>query len=582
MLSLAEVALRAVSPWPLKAVVDYVAGNADVPRWLSALVLPVGSTPRGQLLATIVLVGLLTQLAHQAVLMLHTRQHVRIGQAMVFGLRGRLFSHLQGLSLAHHERTPRGDTVYRLEADATCIEHLLLKGVFPVGFSALTLVVMFAVLASLDVTLALIAASIAPVLFVAMRLQARQMRARADRTRQLESRMVERVYESFSTIRLVKGYAREPHELGRFRGVATDAMVARLALTDQESLFSLLISAVSVVGSIVVLGVGGLHVIGGSLSIGTLMVVMAYFGFVYGPMTAIAYTTGSIQQALASARRVRETLALPIERDPPDASTPTRLAGAVRFDRVGFAYVPGDPTLTNISFEARPGELVAIVGPSGAGKTTLVSLLTRLYDASSGAILVDGVDVRRYTRQGLREQVGIVLQDGLLLSGTIAQNIRYGRLDATDAEVVLAARLAGAHGFIDRLPAGYATEMAEAGAGLSGGERQRLSIARAFLKDAPILVLDEPTAALDAVSEAHVLDTIRALREGRTTFVIAHRLSTVREADRILVMDRGRIVAQGTHEMLMETSPLYAEMCALLDRRVSDRRVSDDRRKPVG
>src|SRR3954451_1258815 len=238
MLSLAEVVLRAVSPWPLKAVVDYVAGNADVPRWLSALVLPVGSTPRGQLLATIVLVGLLTQLAHQAVLMLHTRQHVRIGQAMVFGLRGRLFSHLQGLSLAHHERTPRGDTVYRLEADATCIEHLLLKGVFPVAFSALTLVVMFAVLASLDVTLALIAASIAPVLFVAMRLQARQMRARADRTRQLESRMVERVYESFSTIRLVKGYAREPHELGRFRGVATDAMVARLALTDQESLFS--------------------------------------------------------------------------------------------------------------------------------------------------------------------------------------------------------------------------------------------------------------------------------------------------------------------------------------------------------
>ena len=328
----------------------------------------------------------------------------------------------------------------------------------------------------------------------------------------------------------MKGYAREPHELGRFRGVATDAMVARLALTDQESLFSLLISAVSVVGSIVVLGVGGLHVIGGSLSIGTLMVVMACLGFVYGPMTAIAYTTGSIQQALASARRVRETLALPIERDPPDASTPTRLAGAVRFDRVGFAYVPGDPTLTNISFEARPGELVAIVG-CRAQKTTLVSLLTRLDDASSGAILLDGVDVRRYTRQGLREQVGIVLQDGLLLSGTIAQNIRYGRLDATDAEVVLAARLAGAHGFIDRLPQGYATEMAEAGAGLSGGERQRLSIARAFLKDAPILVLDEPTAALDAVSEAHVLDTIRALREGRTTFVIAHRLSTVREAD---------------------------------------------------
>ena len=300
VLSVAEVALRAFTPWPLKAIVDYVAGGAPLPAWLQALIVPIGSSAQGRVLATIVLIGLVTQLAHQAVLMLHTRQHVRIGQAMVFGLRARLFTHLQGLSIAHHGRTPRGDTVYRLEADATCIEHLLLKGAFPVTFSAITLVVMFAVLASFDATLALVASAIAPLLYLAMRLQVRTMKARADRTRQLESRMVERVYESFSTIRLVKGYAREPHELGRFRGAATEAMAARLALTDQESFYSLLISAVSVVGSIVVLGLGGVHVIDGSLSVGTLLIVMAYLGYVYGPMTAIAYTTGSIQPAPAS------------------------------------------------------------------------------------------------------------------------------------------------------------------------------------------------------------------------------------------------------------------------------------------
>jgi ATP-binding cassette, subfamily B, bacterial len=568
-LSLAEVGLRALTPWPLKAVVDHVAGGRALPPWLAALVLPVRGSPRVRVLVTIAALGLVIQLAHQIVLMLHTRLHVRIGQSMVFGLRAQLFAHLQRLSLAEHDRRPKGDTVYRLEADATCIEHLLLKGAFPVAFSVLTLVVMFAVLATFDLQLAALSLSIAPLLYIAMRVQARHLRSRADRTRRLESHMVQRVYESFSTIRLVKGFARERHELGRFAGAASAAMTARLELTAQESFFSLVIAGISAAGGIAVLALGGFHVLQGSISVGTLLIVMAYLGYVYGPMTAIANTTGSIQQALASTRRVRETFMLPVERDAPHSITALHVRGAITFDNVGFEYEPGVATLSGISFSAEPGTMVALVGPSGAGKTTLVSLLTRMYDATSGRVLIDGVDVRRYGLAWLREQVSLVLQDTLLLSGTVADNIRYGRLDATDADVVEAARAAGAAGFIEALPQGYATEMAEAGAGLSGGERQRLSIARAFLKKAPILILDEPTASLDALTEARVLDAVRRLRAGRTTLVIAHRLSTVREADAIVVLDRGRVVACGTHVALLDRCPLYGEMYAQLAKGVA-------------
>ena len=565
LLSLAEVGLRALSPWPLKAVVDHVVGSQAAPPWLQAVLLPVSSDPRARTLATIVGIGLVVQLAHQVVLMLHTRLHVRIGQRMVFALRGRLFSHLQNLSLAHHNRTPRGDCVYRLDADATCIEHLLLKGLFPIAFSTITLVVMFSVLAHLDLQLALVAVGIAPALYVTMRLQARHMAPRAERTRALEAKVVARAYESFSTIRLVKGFAREPHELDRFAGAASAAMESRLHLTERESFYSLLINAVTVVGGLAVMTVGGLHVLDGSISAGTLLVVMAYLGYVYGPMTAIANTTGSIQKALASASRVEETLRLPTEGDADGVLAPRQVRGEVVFERVSFAYDGTSAAVADVSFAVRPGELVAVVGPSGAGKTTLVSLLTRFFEPSSGRVLLDGIDVRQYRLQALREQIGVVLQEGLLFSGSMMENIRYGRLDATDAEVRVAARAARADDFIERLPGGYQSEMAEAGGGLSGGERQRLSIARAFLKGAPVLILDEPTSSLDALSEARVLEALRTLRQGRTTFVIAHRLATVREADRILVLDRGRLVAEGTDAQLLATCALYRDMCRQLE-----------------
>ena len=329
-------------------------------------------------------------------------------------------------------------------------------------------------------------------------------------------------------------------------------------------MFGVIVSTITILGTALVVIVGGVHVMRGQMTIGDLTVVIAYLGAVYGPLSAIAHTTGQLQGALAGAKRVRAMFALiPETLDAPDA-VEADIKGDVTFDKVGFQYPDGTDVLHDITFSAKPGEMVALVGLTGAGKTTLVSLIPRFYDTTAGEVLVDGVDVRRYRIRSLREKIAIVLQEPVLFQGTVGDNLRYGRLDATPQEIEDAARAAHAHEFISHLSKGYDTEIAEAGGGLSGGERQRLSVARAVIKNAPILILDEPTSSLDAISEEIVFAALRRLRAGRTTIVIAHRLSTVRDADRILVLDGGRIAAQGRHEELLKTSPLYRRMCARL------------------
>lgn len=570
-LSAAEVTLRVLSPWPLKAVVDHVIGTVPLPAWLGTPLGPVTALlafipgPRERLLAAIVAAGLAIQLAHQWVMMLHTRLSVATGHRMVRDLRERLFGHVQALSLAHHARTPAGDALYRLESDACCLEHIVLRGLFPIVFSGLTLVAMFVVLAGIDLELALVSLAVIPFLYMWLRFYTRRMRPAARRAKELESEMVQRLHESLSSIRLVKSYAREDFEQRRFSEVAGRALDARLLSARQESLFGAVVSGLTTSGTSLVVLVGGLSVLHGRISLGTLLVLTAYLGFVYGPLCGIANTTGALQHAIASARRVRDTFELePEPHDVPDAIEPRSLRGEVRFDQVSFSYSGEAPVLDGVSFAAHPGEMVALVGLSGAGKTTAVSLITRLYEATGGRILVDGIDIRSYKLKSLRDRVAVVLQEAVVMSGTIRDNLRYGRLNATDAEIEAAARAANAHDFIMSLPRGYDTELGEAGSGLSGGQRQRLSIARAFLKDAPILILDEPTSALDTLSEEAVFDGLRRLRQGRTTFVIAHRLSTVRAADRILVLDRGRIAGAGTHEELLLDNPLYARLASQL------------------
>jgi ABC-type multidrug transport system fused ATPase/permease subunit len=342
-------------------------------------------------------------------------------------------------------------------------------------------------------------------------------------------------------------------------------MQARIAVTGKQGLFGLMVATTTILGTALVLIVGGMHVMRGQMTVGSLIVVINYLGAVYGPLSSIAFTTGQLQGAVAGARRVRAMLALEPETiDAPGAVAADGVTGDIVFEHVSFSYPDGTHVLDDVGFEARPGQMIAVVGLTGAGKTTLVSLIPRFYNPTSGRVLIDGVDVRNYRLRALREKIAIVPQDAVLFSGTIADNLRYGNPGATMEEVEAAARAAHAHDFVSRLPKGYDTPVAEAGGGLSGGERQRLSVARAILKAAPILILDEPTSSLDAISEEIVFAALKRLRAGRTTIVIAHRLSTVRDADAILVLDGGRISAFGRHDDLLKNSQLYRRMCARL------------------
>ena len=564
-LSILEIGLAVLAPWPLKVIVDHVLGGLPLPASLVAITPAAIAGSALAFLVVVVLAGLLVQVANEVVRMVHTQMQVKVAQRVVYTLRAKLLEHLQALPLRHHVLTPTADSVYRLDADAHCVDDLIIGGVFPLTLATLNLGVMFAVLVYVDPMLALLSLVVAPFLYVCLRFYSHTMLDRAERVKALESTLIERAFEILSSVAAVKSFTRERHELARFSSSGDDSMRARLTLTWQESLFSVAVTAITLSGTALVLVVGGLHVLNGTLTLGSLLVVVAYLAAVYDPISAIAHSTGSLQQAVASARRVREIFSLtPEVLDDPDGIDASGIEGHIRFHEVSFNYSDDRDVLDAISFEARPGEMVALVGLTGAGKTTIASLVPRFFEPDSGRVFIDDIDVVRYSLKSLREQIALVPQQPVLFTGTIAENIRYGRLDASDADVEAAARDANLHDFVTRLPLGYETPVREGGATLSGGERQRIGIARALLKAAPILILDEPTSAVDAISEGAIFDTLRRLRTSHTMLVIAHRLSTVRDATRILVLNDGRLVAQGPHDELIQTCGLYRRMCERL------------------
>jgi ABC-type multidrug transport system fused ATPase/permease subunit len=440
-----------------------------------------------------------------------------------------------------------------------------MSGFVPLVTSGATLLAMFCVLLTMNWQLALLAVSVVPLLYLVNRYFMERLIERSEALKALESRGLSLVQEVFSSIRVVQAFTREAHEATRFRTQVKDVVAARDSMTMAESVYLVLLNAATTLGTALVLYFGGRRVLSGGMSVGELLVAMSYVSSVFQPLSSMSRTLGRVQNALASARRVQRTFRNePDVHDRPHAIVAPRLRGEVEFDDVSFGYEPGRLVLEHVSFRAEPGQTVAVVGLTGAGKTTLVSLISRFFDPLSGEVRVDGRPITDYTLHSLREQVAIVLQDPVLMSGTIADNIRYGRLDASAIEVQEAAKAAYAHEFIVKLPNGYDTVLGKDGAQLSGGERQRVSIARALLRNAPLLILDEPTSAVDALAEAHIFEALSRLMQDRTTFVIAHRLSTVRHADTILVLDSGRVIGSGKHEQNLASVPLYRELCERL------------------
>jgi len=549
--------LELAKPWPLKVVVDNVLSHRPIgiaalahlePRQLLLVAC-------GALIAVYALLGGLGVTSNYAT--------ISVGQRMVNDFRSELYAHLARLSLAFHSRRQVGDLLYRLTSDTFAIQTLTMNGFFPILTSIVLLVGMIVVMARMDPLLTLVSLAVVPLLFLAIARLSHRITALSTDARVKESAFWSVAQRTMGSIRVIQAFTTEEEEHRRFVERSSESLEANLRLYTFQSVYSAFVNVLIAVGTAVVLYIGASHVLDGTLSIGQVLVFTSYLASLYAPINSLTQTWGLISGAKVGAERVFEIL-----ETQPDLVDGTRelprdeVHGAVTFEGVRFGYDVTREVLKGVDFHARAGDLIAIVGATGAGKTTLVSLIPRFYDPTAGRVLLDGIDVREFRLRALRQRVAMVLQQPIIFPTTVRENIAYGRADATPAEIAEAARLAQLDDFLDRLPEGLETVVGEAGATLSGGEQLRITIARAILRDAPLLILDEPTAALDAATEARVLAGLERLMEGRTTFVIAHRLSTVRRADVILALADGRVVEQGTFTELVARGGYFASLHA--------------------
>ncbi len=551
LISLCEI----LKPWPLKIVIDHVLTSKPVPWKFAASF--AGDTVLVLCCVSLVFIYLLLG----GLTLLNNYTTIKIGQRMVNDLRSDLYSHLQRLSLAFHSRRQVGDLMYRVTADTYAIQSLTMNGVFPIVTAGALLGGMFFVMVRLDWQLTLLALSICPVLLITITLLSKKITSAATRAREQESEVYSVVQRAMSAMRIIQAFTKEEEEHRKFMSASVQSLDASLRLFTLQTFYSGVVNVVMALGTAFVVWFGARHVLSGTLSVGDIVIFTTYLASLYAPINTITQTWGLIQGAKVGVQRVFEIL--DVERDMKDGSRvfPEKgTQGEIVLEDVSFQYVEAQPVLKNISVHIKAGRRVAVVGPTGVGKSTLVSLIPRFYDPIQGRVLIDGTDLREFQLKSLRKQISMVLQPPLVFPISIRENIAYGRPRATEEEITFAARLARIHESIVRLPKGYDTLVGEQGATLSEGERQRITIARAILRDAPILILDEPTSSVDAETEAAIMDGLNELIVGRTTFIIAHRLSTVREADLILVLRSGEIVEQGSFDELVRAGGFFASL----------------------
>lgn len=552
-----------IVPWPMKLIFDQVLLDKPLPDFLAAA-RPLLDANKEQ--ALWVLCGGMVAIALLKGLFSYYQMFLtsRAGYLLVYTLRGELFDHLQRLSLGFHRSTPSGELLSKLTSDTNTLKDVYADSALTFTTHVLTVVGMFVIMFSLSVQLSLIVLASFPVLCLAIVGIYSRVKRSARKQRRNEGRLASRVSELLSAVPLVQVYGTEDQERERFDAESTQSMCESIRTARMEAGATRVIEVISAIGTGIVVLFGCMQVFAGVLTPGDVLVFSAYIAQMYQPIRQITRLSTRFSRASVSIERISELLdTQPEIQDAPDAILPAKLAGDIEFSGVSFAYPGGGALLEDVNLRIAPGERVALVGASGAGKSTIASLLIRLFDPQQGSVRIDGIDLKRLHRRALRREIGVVLQDSILFGTTIRENIAYGSPDATEGEIEAAARQVHAHEFIEKLPDGYDTVLGESGGNLSGGQRQRLCLARALVRKSSILILDEPTSAVDAESQALIRDALNFLHRDKTILLIAHQFSAIRNFDRILVLKQGAIVEQGSHEDLLELGGHYHHLYKL-------------------